>query len=69
MASQNRRMKWRRYIQLLTTRRRSHVWLRKALKPEGQIVDYCTTGWIPSHKTETTPPTGVQINLHVFLVV
>ena len=23
------------------------VWLRKALEPEGQIVDRCTTGWSP----------------------
>ena len=27
---------------------RSHVWLRKAPEPVGQIVDCCTTGWIPS---------------------
>ena len=25
----------------------SHIWLRKALEPKGQIVDCCTTAWIP----------------------
>ena len=54
MASQNRRKKFRRYIQLskLSTQflvpiLQSHVWLRKAFKPEGQTVDCGTTGWTP----------------------
>ena len=55
MASQNRRMKLRRYIQLSTTRRN---FLRRFAKPclalqtswarVLQIVNCCTTGWSPS---------------------
>ena len=34
-------------MQLLASILRSHIWLRKAHEPEGQIVDCCTTGWSP----------------------
>ena len=36
--------------QFLASILRSHVWLRKALEPEGQAVDCCTTTCTPSIK-------------------
>ena len=35
--------------QFLASILRSHVWLRKAPEPVGQIVDCCTTAWSPSY--------------------
>ena len=34
-------------MQFLASTLRSHVWRHKAVESEGQLVDWCTTGWSP----------------------
>ena len=50
--------------QLLASILRSHVWLRKALKPGGQTMDCCTTGWSPSIGFQ--PPGSEAPSTHSF---